>query len=299
MADTNLRVGFVGLGRMGTPMARNILAAGFPLTVWNRNADKAAPLAADGASVAADLRALARASDVVVTMVADGDAARAVLVDGGVLDELAAGSVILEMSTIGPAAATALALKAAALDVMLLDAPVSGSVGHADSAQLFAMVGGDRDGYERATPVLDAMTKGHLHLGASGSGAAMKLAANAAIAVTNEVVAEALVLAESYGIERDKAYDVLESGAFASPFVLYKRAAFLQPDTTPVGFTTALLRKDIALVRALAAELAVPVPAVEAADAVLAGATGAGLDDADLSRVADLLREERDAVKLR
>jgi 3-hydroxyisobutyrate dehydrogenase-like beta-hydroxyacid dehydrogenase len=207
--------------------------------------------------------------------------------------------VILEMSTIGPAAATALAREAAAREVMLLDAPVSGSTGLAESAQLFSMVGGDRNAYDRAAPVLDAMTKGHLHLGASGSGAAMKLAANAAIAVTNEVVAEALVLAESYGIEREKAYDVLESGAFASPFVLYKRESFVHPDTAPVGFTTALLRKDIALVRALAEELGAPVPAVEAADAVLAQATEAGLDDADLSRVADLLRAERDAGKVR
>src|SRR4029077_15106530 len=136
----------------------------------------------------------------------------------------------------------------------------SGSIALAESAQLFSMVGGDGAAYERAAPALDSMTKGHLHRGASGSGAAMKLAANAAIAVTNEVVAEALVLAESYGIERDKAYDVLESGAFASPFVLYKRESFVHPDTAAVGFTTALLRKDIALVRALAEELGAPVP---------------------------------------
>ena len=109
------------------------------------------------------------------------------------------------------------------------------------------MVGGDRAAYELATPVLDAMTRGHMHLGPSGAGAAMKLAVNAMIAVTNESLAETLVLAEQYGIERERAYDVLAGGALASPFVLYKRGAFLHPDTEPVAFTTALMGKDVAL----------------------------------------------------
>ncbi len=194
------------------------------------------------------------------------------------------------MSTIGPAAATALEREAAERNVSLLDAPVSGSVALAESGQLYAMVGGDPDAYERARPVLDAMTKGHILLGRSGAGAAMKLAVNGTIAVTNETIAEALVLAERYGIEREAAYDVLSSGAVASPFVLYKRDSFLNPETAPVGFTVALMRKDLELVLALAAELAVSVPTVEAAVDVIDAAGRAGLDDADLSRVADVLR---------
>jgi 3-hydroxyisobutyrate dehydrogenase-like beta-hydroxyacid dehydrogenase len=174
--------------------------------------------------------------------------------------------------------------------VALLDAPVSGSVALAESGQLYAMVGGDPDAYERARPVLDAMTKGHTLLGRSGSGAAMKLAVNGAIAVTNEAIAEALVVAERYGIEREAAYDVLSSGAVASPFVLYKRDSFLNPETAPVGFTVALLHKDLTLVLALAAELGVEVPTVEAAVGVVDQAIGAGLEDADLTRVADVLR---------
>ena len=100
------------------------------------------------------------------------------------------------------------------------------------------MVGGDERPTSVATPVLDAMTKGHMLLGPSGAGAAMKLAVNAMIAVTNESVAETLVLAERFGIERERAYDVLAGGALASPFVLYKRGAFLHPETEPVAFTT-------------------------------------------------------------
>jgi 3-hydroxyisobutyrate dehydrogenase-like beta-hydroxyacid dehydrogenase len=289
-----MNVGFIGIGRMGLPMAHNILAAGFPLTVWNRNADRCAPLAEAGAVVAADLSELAQSVDVVVTMVSDGDAARAILVDGGLLDALRSGVVVLEMSTIGPLAATALAREAATRGVILLDAPISGSIAVAEAGQLFAMVGGDADGYELVGPVLDAMTKGHVHVGRSGAGAAMKLAVNGVIAVTNESIAEALVLAERYGIERETAYDVLAGGAVASPFVLYKRESFLHPETAPVGFTTALMRKDLALALALAADLDVPIPAVEAAEQTLEGATRAGLDAADIARVADVLRAGRE-----
>jgi 3-hydroxyisobutyrate dehydrogenase-like beta-hydroxyacid dehydrogenase len=288
-----MNVGFVGIGKMGLPMARNVLAAGFPLTVWNRRADRCGPLTEAGATVASGLTELGRAADVVVTMVADGAAAREILVDGGLLDALGPGSIVLEMSTIGPLAATALAREAEERDVVLLDAPVSGSVAVAEAAQLFAMVGGDTDGYERARPVLDAMTKGHVHLGRSGAGAAMKLAVNGVIAVTNEAIAEAIVLAERYGIERESAYDVLAGGAVASPFVQYKRESFLRPETAPVGFTAAQTRKDLALALALAADLDVPLPSVAAAQGVIEAAIEAELGAADFSRVADVLRRGR------
>jgi 3-hydroxyisobutyrate dehydrogenase-like beta-hydroxyacid dehydrogenase len=196
---------------------------------------------------------------------------------------------VLEMSTIGPAAAAELAAEAQRRDVQLLDAPVSGSVSVAEAGQLFAMVGGDREAYERVTPVLDAMTKGHLLLGPSGAGAAMKVAVNSMIAVSNESIAETLALAEGFGIERERAYDVLAAGALASPFLLYKRGAFLRPDTEPVAFTTALMRKDTALAQELASRLGVRIPAAAAAASVLEEALGGGLADADMASVISLL----------
>jgi len=273
---------------MGRAMALNVLAAGFPLVVWNRTAERCAPLVEAGATAVADPSALASA-DVVVTMVSDAGAARAVLVDSGLLAELRPGSVVLEMSTIGPTAAVELAAEAARNDVRLLDAPVSGSVSVAEAAQLFSMVGGDPGAYELAAPVLDAMTKGHVLLGSSGAGAAMKVAVNAMIAVTNESVAETLALAERFGIERELAYDVLAGGALASPFVLYKRGAFLRPDTEPVAFTAALMRKDTALAKDLAARLGVRIPAAAAAAEMLEEAVAAGLADADMASVLSLL----------
>ena len=254
-----MTVGFAGIGRMGLAMAGNLLGAGFPLLVWNRTPERCAPLVAAGATAAADPAGLA-AADVVVTMVADGQAAHSVLVESGLLDGLRPGSVVLEMSTIGPTAVAELAAEATRRDVRLLDAPVSGSVSVAEAAQLFAMVGGDREAYESATPVLDAMTKGHTLLGPSGSGAAMKLAVNAMIAVTNESLAETLALAERFGIERARAYDVLAGGALASPFLQYKRGAFLSPETEPVAFTTTLMQKDIVLAQDLAGRLGVRIP---------------------------------------
>jgi 3-hydroxyisobutyrate dehydrogenase/2-hydroxy-3-oxopropionate reductase len=197
------------------------------------------------------------------------------------------------MSTIGPKAVAVLADEAERNEVHLLDAPVSGSVSVAEAAQLFAMVGGDPIAYGRAKPVLDAMTKGHMLLGPSGSGAAMKLAVNAMIAVTNESIAETLVLAERFGIERERAYDVLAGGVLASPFLLYKRAAFLRPETEPVAFTTALMRKDLSLAEELAAGLKVPLPTVTAAAGVLNEALDAGLADADMASVINVLAGDR------
>jgi 3-hydroxyisobutyrate dehydrogenase-like beta-hydroxyacid dehydrogenase len=273
---------------MGLAMARNLLGAGFPLVVWNRTDERCTPLVDAGATAAAAPAALA-AADVLVTMLSDGQAARSVLLESGLLDDLRPGSIVLEMSTIGPTAAAELAAEALRRDVFLLDAPVSGSVSVAEEAQLFAMVGGDREAYERATPVLDAMTKGHVLLGPSGAGAAMKVAVNSMIAVTNESLAETLALAERFGIERERAYDVLAGGALASPFVLYKRSAFLHPETQPVAFTTTLMRKDTALAQDLAARLGVRIPATEAAAGVLDEALGSGLADADMASVIGLL----------
>ena len=154
------------------------------------------------------------------------------------------------------------------------------------------MVGGDPNAYDRAKPVLDAMTKGHMLLGPSGSGAAMKLAVNAMIAVTNESIAETLVLAERFGIERSRAYDVLAGGVLASPFLLYKRSAFLAPDKTPVAFTSELMRKDISLAEELAAELDARLPTVAAAAEVLDEALRGGLGDADMAVVISVLSSE-------
>lgn len=275
---------------MGRPMARRILAGGYPLAVWNRTVSRAAELASDGARVVATPRELALGADVVVTMLADADAVEEVLFgDEGIHAGLAPGSIVVDMSTIGPTAARAHAAEASRRGFAFVDAPVSGSVGLAESGQLLAMVGAEDAAFERVQPVLAAMTKAQFHLGPPGSGAAMKLAVNTVIAVTNESIAEALVFAERSGIPRALAYDVLANGAVASPFLLYKRAAFLEPGSEPVAFTTSLMRKDLVLALDLARQVDVPLPATAAAQAVLDSACASGLADDDFARVIEVI----------
>ena len=288
---SELEVGFAGIGRMGHPMAQNLQRAGFSLTVWNRTVERCVGLVEGGAEVALEPRELAGA-DVLVTMLSDGAAVRSTLVDSGLLDAMHEGSVVVEMSTIGPRAVTELAAETERRGVHLLDAPVSGSVSVAAAGQLFAMVGGDQRVYERATPVLDAMTKGHILLGPSGAGAAMKLAVNAMIAVTNESIAETLALAERAGIHPERTYEVLMSGALASPFLNYKRAAFLAPESEPVAFTSEFMRKDLLLAEELSGRVGARLPAAAAAASVLDEAIEHGLAQADMARVLSILRED-------
>lgn len=287
-----MKVGFVGIGRMGLPMARNVLAAGHELAVWNRTASRCELLAAAGARVAPSPRGVCDGAEVVVSMVADAQAARDVLAgDEGVFSGLSAGAVVVEMSTIGPDAARSLAREASSRGIVFLDAPVSGSVPAAEAGELVAMVGGPPEALEHVLPVLAAMTREQLHMGDVGTGAAMKLVVNSVVAITNEAVAEALALAGACGIDAAAAYDVLERGAVASPFVRYKRAAFLEPGSAPVAFTTALMRKDLDLALALGARAGLRLPATSAAAEVLEAASARGLDDADLARVVDVVRE--------
>jgi 3-hydroxyisobutyrate dehydrogenase/2-hydroxy-3-oxopropionate reductase len=269
-------------------MARSVLGAGFPLTVWNRTAARADGLVAAGARMAGSPRELAEAADVVVTMVADGDALAALLHgDDGLLAGFGPDSVLVDMSTIGPAAAASFAAEVTAAGAAWVDAPVSGSTALAEQGALTLMVGGTPEAVARVTPVLEAMGQKIMHLGPAGSGAAMKVVVNAVLAVINEAIAEGLVLAERSGIDRETAYDVFAGGVAAAPYVLYKREAFVRPEETPVAFTIDLMRKDLRLAFALAEELGVPLAAVRAADEVLARADG----KADLARVADVVRE--------
>jgi len=286
-----VKVAFVGIGKMGLPMAANVLRAGHDLTVFNRTLERSAPLRGDGATVATSAAEAVRDAEVLVTMLADPAAVEEqILADAQVLTDAPEGLVWLEMSTIGPSAAREFAERAAGAGVTMLDAPVSGSVAVAEAAALVSMVGGDAEALERARPVLEAMTKAHFHLGRSGTGAAMKLAVNVMIASQTVAISEALVLAEAAGIERPDAYEVIAAGALASPFVDYKKAAFLDPDGTPPAFALDLMRKDLKL--ALEQGDAAGLPLLGATASAEAVTVAAGLEggDGDLVRVADALR---------
>jgi 3-hydroxyisobutyrate dehydrogenase-like beta-hydroxyacid dehydrogenase len=232
---------------------------------------------------------LAAACDVVITMLADAAAVRSVLAgNGGVLAACRDGAVVIDMSTIGPRAARDLAAEAARHGADFLDVPVSGSVALAEAGTLTALAGGPREAFDRARPVLAELSQRQLYLGPAGSGAAMKLAVNIIIAALNQSVAEALALAEESGIDRARAYETLTSSAVASPFITYKKDAFLRPGEGPVSFTTALMKKDLELAMEIAGDL--PLPVTLAARDFLSTACEAGLADADFASVAQVLR---------
>jgi 3-hydroxyisobutyrate dehydrogenase/2-hydroxy-3-oxopropionate reductase len=291
------RVGFIGLGRMGTAMATNLSRAGFPLTVHNRSPAPMAAFAAEhGTATASDPTALAEASDVVITMLAVDEALRDVMSGPrGVIAGLRPGSLVIDMGTVGRQVILDLAGPVADRGAELIDAPVSGVPKVAAEGRLVIMVGADEAPLERARPVLEAMSERIIHVGPRGAGAAMKVAINAAIHGLNQAVSEALVLAERAGIAREAAYDVLAGGAVAAPYVLYKRDAFLQPDETPVAFTVELMRKDLRLVLDLADRLEIDLTAVRAAGEQLERASALGLGGRDFASVAEAIRDRAGA----
>jgi 3-hydroxyisobutyrate dehydrogenase-like beta-hydroxyacid dehydrogenase len=284
-----MKVAFLGLGRMGEPMAQNLAKAGLLESVWNRSDGRTGWCGDAGVRVAASASEAAAGADVVILMLADDKAARAVGVEA--LSAMAAGSVLVDMGTSGPEADRELARAAAERGVGFLDAPVSGSIAPARAGALTTLVGGSAEHMERVRPALAAMTKAQHHLGAVGSGAVMKLALNTMIAVTNESICELLVLCERAGLERPAAYAALADSALASPFVQYKQASYLAPDEEPIAFTPRLMLKDLALAYGLAAEVGAELPAVDAARDVLERTVAAGRGDEDLVRVADTLRD--------
>jgi 3-hydroxyisobutyrate dehydrogenase-like beta-hydroxyacid dehydrogenase len=285
-------VALLGLGRMGAPMAANLVAAGHDVVVWNRTAARAEAFAAEhGARAAATPAEAVRGREVVITMLADDDALWGVY-DGpdGAAAALEPGATAVDMSTVAPTTIARVAELLARRGNALVDAPVSGSTPAATAATLTIMAAGDEAAVEAVRPVLAALGDPVLHLGPSGSGSAMKLAVNTVVHGLNQALSEALVLAERAGIDRATAYRVFTESAIAAPYVGYKRAAFVEPGSVPVGFAASLAAKDLRLAAALADEVGARLPQARTTLAVLDEVGAAGLGDRDESVVAEHLR---------
>jgi 2-hydroxy-3-oxopropionate reductase len=244
------RVGFVGLGIMGTPMARNALKAGFAVTVTNRTPERAKPLGEAGATVVRTPREVAERSDLVVTMVTSSPDVEAVTfgpdgIASGAHDALLA----VDMSTISPAASRDIAKRAAANrpPFRTLDAPVSGGEPGAIEARLAIMVGGEPDDVKRAMPLFEALGKTIVHIGGHGAGQACKLANQIAVALNNLGVSEALVFAQAQGIDLERTRQVIAGGAGSSWAMQNYAPKMLAGDFRP-GFMVDLQQKDLRLV---------------------------------------------------
>ena len=254
------RIGFIGLGIMGTPMARNLLKAGFPLTVWNRTRSKANALAKDGASMASTPRDLARGADVLVVMVTNSPDVEAVLFGSdGAFEGARSGQLWIDMSTISPDVERRVAERAAAKGVRTLDAPVSGGEIGAIEARLSIMVGGDAADVDRAMPVFNALGKTIVHVGPHGAGQVVKLANQIAVVLNNLGMSEALVFAAAHGIDLEKTRAVIAGGAGSSWAMHNYAPKILAGDFRP-GFMIDLQQKDLRLVleAAFAKHLALP-----------------------------------------
>jgi 3-hydroxyisobutyrate dehydrogenase-like beta-hydroxyacid dehydrogenase len=286
------RIAFLGLGRMGAPMAVNLVKAGHEVTVWNRTHDKAVDFAAEHGCTAAETpRAAAQTAEFVVTMLAD-DAAlqQAYSTEDGILSSLQPGAVAIDMSTVSPETVTEIAAKVADAGADFVDAPVSGSVAAATAASLTIMAGGSDEAVDKARGVLGAMGDPVIHMGESGRGAVMKLCVNSIVHSLNGAVSEALVLAERSGIDRVQAYTVFLNSAIAAPFVQYRQAAFETPGEVPVAFRLELAAKDLRLALEAAVRADASMPQTELNHQVLNRAVDAGFGDLDESGVAEFLR---------
>jgi 2-hydroxy-3-oxopropionate reductase len=244
------RVGFVGTGIMGAPMARNALKAGFAVTVTNRTLARAEPLAKDGATVVKTPREVAERSDIVVTMVPNTPhVEEAVFGPDGVAAGAREGLLLIDMSTISPSATRDFAERAAKNRPRFrtLDAPVSGGEPGAIEARLSIMIGGDATDVKRAIPLFEALGKTIVHIGDHGAGQACKLANQIAVALNNLGVSEALVFAASQGIDLEKTRQVIAGGAGSSWAMQNYAPKMLAGDFRP-GFMVDLQQKDLRLV---------------------------------------------------
>ncbi|MEA2387548.1 MAG: 3-hydroxyisobutyrate dehydrogenase, partial [Thermoleophilaceae bacterium] len=261
---TRPAVAVLGTGRMGAPIARNLLAAGFEVSVWNRTAERAAPLAADGASLSASPAKAADGADVVLTMLADGDAVNGAMTGPeGALASLRPGSAWIQMATIGDEWTGRLAALAAENDVEFVDAPVSGSDVPARDAQLIVLASGPEETRARLQPIFDAIGRKTLWLGPAGNGTRLKLVLNDWLASLTEGVAETIALTEALGLDAELFIEAIEDGPLGSPYAVAKARAALAGELDP-GFALGLAFKDVGLALDAARERDLELPITEA-----------------------------------
>jgi 3-hydroxyisobutyrate dehydrogenase len=285
------RIGFVGLGTMGAAMAGHLVRAGHPLTVWNRTPGRAAALLDLGATEAADAAGVGRASDIVVVSVSDTPDVEAVLFGpGGLAEGLGEGSLVIDTSTISPAATRSFAGRLASQGVAFVDAPVSGGSEGAQKATLTIFLGGEDAAVSRARPILERLGRTITHFGPPGSGQAVKAVNQVMIAGVYLAVAEGLVLALKAGLDPEQVVAAL-GGGVAGSWILANRSGRMIADDYPLGFRTSLHLKDLGIALGMARELGVTVPVAALAAQLENGLVARGFGDEDMSNLARPIRE--------
>jgi 3-hydroxyisobutyrate dehydrogenase len=265
-----MRVGFIGLGAMGTRMAGRLLAAHHYVVVYNRTPERTRPLEQRGAKVAATPKELAAGVEIVFSSVANDAALEQVMFGpDGALAGTRAGTIVVEMSTVNPRTSRRLHETARSEGVSVVDAPVSGSTVQAEQGQLVIFVGGEEDVYQRCEPILAVLGSKTFYLGPSGAGATMKLCVNTLLGLGVQALAEAVALGVKAGLPRERFLQVLGETAVVSPSQKAKLEN-VRKDAYPPAFALRLMFKDFGLIVETAMELSVPMPATAAAVQVAA-----------------------------
>ncbi len=287
-----MKVGFVGLGIMGGPMAKNLMQAGHELVLHNRTKGKADELAAEGgAEVAGSPREAAEGSAVVVTMLpGPPEVERVVAGEDGILKGIEEGSLILDMSTSSPTLARELAEQASERGVGMLDAPVSGGDVGAIGGTLSIMVGGAEEDFERAKPLFDAMGATVTHVGPAGAGQLVKAANQIVVALVIEAVSEALVLGAKGRVAPEKVLDVLSGGLAGNKVMEVKREKFLSHEFEPGG-KVEYHRKDLGIALAAGREYGAALPVTALVCEMFGALIAKGRGDWDHSALVTLLEE--------
>lgn len=288
-STTPRKIGFIGLGLMGKPMAANLLKAGNKVTVWNRTAERGQELISAGATLGKNPREVAAASDFLITMVSDPPALEEVLwghegKNDGVLEGLRSGSIYMDCSTVSTTLARKIAAACSERGVKFLDAPVTGGDWGAREGNLVFMVGGDAETLKETEPIIGVMGKKWFHLGPTGAGQTVKVAMNALLALQVGAMAEALALVTKAGLKGEQLIEVMQSSMARSGLLDLKAPLMVKGEYKP-SFSLRLMHKDLGLALDLANQLGVALPATAAAREVYNYVKGEAKEDLDYSAV--------------
>ena len=286
-----MKLGMAGLGRMGVPMAKNLINAGFDIQVWNRNSKRSVSFATEmHCEIAQTPEALASACDIVITMLADDAASQEVYLGGSGLLEGKKATVFIEMSTVSPDWINRLQHQSSR--AAIIDAPVSGATQAAQEGKLMIMVGGSKEIAQPLLPIFDALGEKTIILGKQSAGATMKLAINSVIHSLNQAAAESLNLAQAAGIDLSLAYEALESSAACAPMLRYRKPLYLDEQAHQIMFTVSLAAKDVDLATRLGKILNVQMPQAELNLGILNQAKQNGYAQRDMASVISYLKKE-------
>jgi 3-hydroxyisobutyrate dehydrogenase-like beta-hydroxyacid dehydrogenase len=290
-----MKIGFIGLGIMGSRMAAHLQKCGHSLAVFNRTREKAAQLVADGARWAESPAALASQAEVIFTMLAHPDAVEeAALGKDGFLSHPGPDQLWVDCSTVNPSFSRRMAAAAEARGIRFLGAPVTGSKGQAASAQLAFWVGGEATDVETCRPLLECMGNRIIHCGGQGMGASLKMVMNQLLGTAMAAFAEGLILGEALGLPREILFEALLGGPAAAPFLAFKRERIESGNYQQADFPLRWLQKDLHLATVSAYETGVAMPLTNMAKEIFRLAMRADRGSEDFSAIYDYLARTRD-----